>query len=87
MESQLAKTLHMSRIKRRQIASTQRKLLMKMNDNNSNNNMRKKGEGGKGGSCRKTTTIFANKSELCLPGAAETAVTDELNSTLLDLSE
>lgn len=34
VESQLVETLHMSRIKRRQIAGTQRKLLMKMNDNN-----------------------------------------------------
>lgn len=81
MESQLVKTLHMSRIKRRQIAATQRKLLMKMNDNNKDE-VKEWWEGKKqGGSCRKTTTIFANKSELCLPGAAETAVTDELNFT------
>lgn len=39
VESQLVETLHMSRIKSRQIAGTQRKLLMKMNDNN---NRRKK---------------------------------------------
>lgn len=44
VESQLVETLHMSRIKRRQIAGTQRKLLMKMNDNN---NRRKKGRGKK----------------------------------------
>lgn len=79
MESQLVKTLHMSRIKRRQIAHENER---QQQQQQKKEGMKQRGVGrGKGGSCRKTTTIFANKSELCLPGAAKTAVTDELKSS------